>query len=427
MILSRAKIVSWLCWPLILALWVGSLENFVHGQALGQAVGQDEIDANRTRIYIEQLESKQAARRKLQKRAEAISQFIPSVQRDIYDAMQLALISEATLQNTPALEVFPQLGYIYGSRNGPIDDRLTNNPGYYLWYTLQDNTLYRQQLFLQLNAAQQNSQQGLVTLRSNRIAIQQIAQEADENFSEFYRLADLLGRRSSNELQTARRLSQTWLEEDPKHAGAMLIHAYCLRSEGRFDECQKWLEQLDRNYPTMNAIRKTVQAQIAFIQDDPEQADKFLDQAAIVGKKIGLPEPYLVRGWLAMADQKWSRAKQDASIAHQLAPGQLETSILLALATIADRPRAARDALQILREAQLRISPADWHYQEALGLAHAAAGDKAHAVKSFDTAIANAPSFVRNMLTIERDEAAKGNSPVVQWKTRIIAQWKNSP
>jgi predicted Zn-dependent protease len=107
-----------------------------------------------------------------------------------------------------------------------------------------------------------------------------------------------------------------------------------------------------------------------------------------------------------------------------MAPKKLETSVLHALAIVAERPKAARDALKILREAQLRASFSDWFYQEAMGIVQAAAGDRLQAVKAFDLAIANAPSHLKHRLMEARDVAADGMIPTIDWRERLIAQWK---
>jgi len=387
----------------------------------------DTDDAKRTALYVEQLEDKQAARLKLQHRAEALSAYLPSLQKDIQHALQDGLATEAQLRNTPELQSVEHLGFTgltQGCRNPQIDNLLTNQPGYFIWYSLQDNTLYRQQLLLELEGAAVRTQQGYSTLQSNRQAFYEIAKEADANFLEFYRLADLMGRRSAAELKEARQLSQVWLQDDPKHAGAMLTHVYCLRNEGRFDECERWLVQLDRNYPMMEAIHATLAAQIAFISGDSAQAFKYLDRAAPKASKLEIGEPYLIRGWLSMADQKWARAKQDSTMLYKIAPKKLETSVLHALAIVAERPKAARDALKILREAQLRTSPSDWFYQEAMGIVQSAAGDRVQAVKAFEMAVANAPSHLRQRMIEERDAAADGKLPTIDWRERLLAQWR---
>jgi hypothetical protein len=387
----------------------------------------DADDAKRTTLYMEQLDDKQAARLKLQHRAEALSAYLPSLQNDIQSALQDALATEFQLRNTPELQAVEHLGFTgltQGYRNPQIDDRISNQPGYFIWYSLQDNTLYRQQLFLELEGAAIRTQQGYEALRDNRKAFFDIAQEADANFLEFHRLADLMGRRSASELKAARERSQVWLQDDPKHAGAMLIHVYCLRNEGRFDECERWLTQLDRNYPTMEAIHAVVAAQIAYVSGDDEQAFKYLDRAASKAAKLGIGEPYLIRGWLSMANKKWARAKQDSSMLYKIAPKRLETSVLHALAIVSERPKSARDAMKILRDAQLRASQSDWYYQEALGIVQSAAGDRVQAIKALDQAIANAPSHLKQRLTEERDAAAKGNVPTIDWRERLLMQWR---
>ncbi len=264
--------------------------------------------------------SAQNTRQGLQQRAESLGEHFPLIQQELMASIQEAMASGIALQLTPELQLVEQVGVTWGPRNGHIDNRLVQVPHYFLWYTLQDNTLYRQQLLLQLAAARMRSQQSMTTLYDNRAAIVEIAEQADVNFGEFYRLADLLGRRSLLEHEAARRLSQSWLESDPKHAGAMLIQAYGLRNGGRYDECQRILEQLDRNYPLMEAVRGTVAGQIAWVQDNRSAADKLLEQATAAARKASIAEPFLVRGWIAMADKKWSRAKQDATLAVKLAP-----------------------------------------------------------------------------------------------------------
>jgi hypothetical protein len=341
--------------------------------------------------------------------------------------LQEGLAAQAQLGMTPELQAVEHFGIVGpggGYRNRQIDSQLSNRPGYFVWYSLQDNTLYRQQLMLELDGAAFRAKQGYAALRSNRQGFNEIAQEADANFAEFNRLADLMGRRSVAELNAARTLSQTWLQDDPKHAGAMLIQVYCLRNEGRFEECDRWLEQLDKNYPTMEAIRATVAAQIAFVSGDDEQAQKLLDRATPIASKFEIGEPFLIRGWLSMADQKWARAKQTSSMLYRIAPKRVETSVLYALAMVADRPRAARDALKILREAQLRLSPTDWFYQEAMGIVQAAAGDRVQAVKAFELAVVNAPSQLRQGLIEERDAVSAGKQPAIDWRARLIAQWR---
>ena len=235
----------------------------------------------------------------------------------------------------------------------------------------------------------------------------------------------MLGRRSPQELADADLLTADWLTADPLHAGAALVRAHALRSMGRFDECQRLLDQFDNNFPAMQAIRAAISAQIAYLGGDIDEAKRLLNRGIASARDSGAGEPHLIYGWLNIADGKWAQAKLQASRLRAYSPDDVETAILEGLAVAYDRPNRARDALQILRRARLNTSPDDWQYHEALAIVHALARDRQFARREIAQAVAVAPSHVRAELEREQQEIENAKVPTVDWHARLNMQWQS--
>ena len=381
----------------------------------------DKTDIDRAGRYVQSLAELQQSREQLRSRAASLLAQNPNLEQEFLRALQTQLISAGALDATPKFVATPQLVQSFRTYRGQ-DGQVSLQPQLLVWYALQDNTLIRQQLFFSLVQAQRDATISYATLQSTRVALEQVAQHSDENFLKFRRLSDLLGRRSAQEMAEAANITSALLKDDPLHAGASLLQAYSLRSMGRFDECTKIVEALDNNFPIMESIAKTVQAQIAFLNGSNDDAKRLLEKALPQGQQVGAAEAALMFGWLMMAEKNWDKARGYGTKARQLQTDNIEIAILEGLATAYDKPTRARDALQILRRGQLNASPDDWHYHEALAIVHQIARDHQLAKKEIATALAAAPAFIRAELERELTEITGGNVPQIDWAARLKLQ-----
>lgn len=392
------------------------------GVCCAQVVAPDKVDEQRSLRYIARLKALQEARVHMRDRASSLMAHNPNLEQEMQSALAASLVSAGALQATPEVTATPNLLSTYRAFRGQSGE-IYLQPELLIWYAFQDNTLVRQQLFLSMASAQQSALQSYASLQSSRVALEQLAENADQNFLDFRHLSDVLGRRSSRELTEAEALTATWTQADPLHAGATLVRAHGLRSMGRFDECMRMLDQLDNNFPTMQSIVATISAQVAYLGGDVDEAKRQLDKGLARARESGAGEAYLVYGWISMSEQKWSHAKNLAVRLRTLSPNDIETAILEALATAYERPTRAREALQILRRAQLNSSPDDWHYHEALAVVHIMARDHQFARREIAAALAVAPSHVRGELEREQQEILNAKVPAIDWRSRLVQQW----
>ena len=385
----------------------------------------DPIDGARSQRYIDRLVALQELRIAMRERAAALVAQTPDLEQELQNWLSTSLVAAGVLQSTPPVTSTPSLLQTVRAYRGQSGEIILL-PELLLWYTFQDNTLVREHLLWSLANSQRNAAQTYVAIESSRAAIEQIAADADENFLEFRHLSDVMGRRSPVELADAEVLAGGWLADDPLHAGASLVRAHALRSLGRFDECRRLLDQLDNNYPAMQSIRAAVVGQIAYLGGNIDEAKRTLDRGIALARDSGAGEAHIIYGWLCIVEHKWAQAKTHASRARALSHDDVETAILDSLATVYDRPNRAREALHILRRAQLNTSPDDWHYHEALAIAHAHARDRQFAKREIAQAIAVAPSHVRDELLREQQEINNGAPPTIDWHARLVSQWRSA-
>lgn len=383
----------------------------------------DAVDIARSQRYIDRLVALQNSRTAMRERAATLVGQTPNLQNELQSWLGNSLVAAGMLQSTPAVTPVPTLLQSFRAFPGQSGE-IFLQPELLLWYTFQDNTLIREQLMWSLANSQINASQTYVAIESSRAGIEQLVVDADENFLEFRHLSDVLGRRSPTELADADVLTAGWLAGDPLHAGATLVRAHALRSMGRFDECHRLLDQLDSNYPAVQSIHAAVAGQILYLGGNIDEAKRTLDKGIALARESGAGEPHLVYGWLCMVENKWSQAKSHAGRLRALSPGDVETAILEALATVYDRPNRARDALQILRRTRLNTSPDDWQYHEALAIVHAYAHDRQFSKREIAQAIAVAPSHVRAELVREQQEINNGKTPTIDWHARLVMQWQ---
>lgn len=403
----------------LIALTMATL--FIQAQAQ-VPVSTDAIDAQRSERFSLRLTKLQGARVAMSSRSSALLAQTPELQQELQRWLSSSLVSAEVLSTTPPVLTVPTLLQTFRTYRGQSGDVILR-PELLLWYTFQDNTFARQQMLRALSTAQANASQSYAVLQSSRAAIEQVAAQADQNFLDFRHLSDVMGRRSPLELAEAERLAGEWIAGDPLHPGAALVQAHALRSMGRFDECTRLLDRLDDNFPAMQSINAAVSGQIAYIGGDRDQAKRLCDRGIALARDSGASEATLLAGWLLLADRKFSPAKAQASRLRALAPDDVETSILEALAVAYERPSRARDALQTLRSAQLNTSPDDWHYHEALAIVHAIARDHQFAERKIAEALSTAPSHVRAELEREQKEILQGLVPDIDWHARLHMQW----
>ena len=376
---------------------------------------EDAIDVKRNEDYSARLKSLQAMRVNLRSRAAVLWEQSPYLKEEFTRAFQQVAANAGALQNTPDFSAIPHLMRTY---EGTLRDRSESAlrfPQYTLWYTCQDNTLLRNQLMIALAGSQSLAADKLAKYQSTLAALQQINAGADANFMEFRHAADLMGRRSPLEIADARSTTEDWMIDDPAHAGAALIHAYALRNSGRFDECNRVLEKFGLNFELMKTLRETVNAQIEFVGGNLNRAQERLAPLTKMSPDQAAGEPYLIRGWLFLADGKFDEALKQAARLRVIDGKSIEAVVIEGLAMAMASPRKAKDGLKILRAGQLYSSPADWHYHEALAIVHSLAGDESFARREIALALQSAPSHIRPDLEEERKIIETGRLPPINW------------
>ena len=198
-----------------------------------------------------------------------------------------------------------------------------------------------------------------------------------------------------------------------------------LRTEGRFDECSRVLEKFDSNFGLMKSIHETVSAQIEFVGGDLKKAHERLAPLTRLAPTQAAGEPYLIRGWLFLANGEFEDAKTQAAKLRVIDGKSIEAVIIEGLATAMTSPRKAKDGLKILRAGQLYSSPEDWHYHEALAIVHAIAGDESFARREIALALLAAPSHIRSDLEEERKVIDSGRLPPMNWNERLVKLWRS--
>lgn len=393
-------------------------------RADGQApAAADPIDVQRSQRYVAELTKLEEARLAMRDRAAALVTQTPELQLEFQNWLVTSMVAAGALDRTPPVVSVPRLLQTYRVYRGQSGE-IYLNPELLLWYAFQDNTLVRQQLLQSLANSQFGAVQTYAAIQSNRVAIQQLAAESDQSFLGFQHLSDVLGRRSLLEQADAEALTGGMLAADPLNAGAALVRAHALRSLGDFDQSQALLDQLDANLPAVQAARGSVAAQIAYLDGDLDQAKRTLDKAVILARDAAFGEPYLVYGWIQLAEKQWSQAKAHAARLRGLAPDDVETAVLEALAIAYERPNRAREALRVLRGARLNAAQDDWHYHEALAIVHALARDRQFAKREIAAALAAAPRHVRSELEREQQEIEAAQVPAIDWQMRLRLQWR---
>ncbi len=389
---------------------------------------EDPIDTQRNERYTEQLKSLQETRVKLRSRLATLWEQSPYLKEEFTRAFQQVISNAGLLKSVPQVTAIPHLMRTYGGTIRDRSDVATRQPQYVLWYTFQDNSALRNQLMVALAGSQSIAKDKLASFQSTMTAIEQVNASADQNFFDFRHAADLMGRRSPLEIKSAQDLTENWLIDEPVHAGAALINAYALRTEGRFDECNRLLEKFATNIGLMKIIHETVTAQIEFVNGDLMKAQSRLAPLTtlVPGKAAG--EPYLIRSWLHLANGEFDEAKVQARKLHVLDGKNLEAVIVEGLATAMASPssqRKAKEGLKILRAGQLFSSPDDWHYHEALALVHSLVGDESFARREIALALQSAPSHIRTDLEEEKKIIDAGRLPPVNWNERLLKLWRN--
>jgi tetratricopeptide (TPR) repeat protein len=384
----------------------------------------DPIETKRRDNYVERLEKLQNHRTQLQERATALAAQSPAMQEAVAQAMQRAMVAEGMLaQSQKSLSVsglFFNSGGLMQGRSSFVEQQ----PNLIVWYVLEDNTRWRSALVAELANSQAAAAINIANLQSTMISMKQIAAEADKNFLEFRKEADLMGRRGKLEVSGAETFTAQWLLKEPLNAGVALIQAYALRADGKLTESEQLLDKLDDNYPQMQAIHETLAAQNAFIRSNPSDMEKHLDKALGLVKVVRIGEPYLIAGWIHFAQGDLEKAQRFARQLRMVDNSNIESVILESLVMAKHMPRKAKDALELLQSAQQPVTKDDWHYHEALGLVHAAVGNRNNALREVNAALDTAPTFVRPALKKHLVAIQADMVPDVDWSKRLRESWQ---
>lgn len=398
----------------------------VHGQgAAGGAAAGEEIDSERCTAYVEAIQNIIEHRDGLKKRCTDLESRDLSLQESVRSAWLSATRSANILSNTPQLTIYPYLANVVGStRTSTSDLQSQYNNSNSIWYALQDNTMYRNHLMISIWADQAQAQSQYANLIQNRVALRDIADSADRNFEEFRKKADWLGRRSRMEHEAVLKLVREARINDERNAGLSLIEAASLRTTGQFGESLDRMDYIDDYFLPLQIIHVMAQAQIEFLNDNTEKAEKMINEAGVYALENKIYEPILIRGWVAIANDNADAAKNFANSIRNFDNTNVEAAVLGAWANLEISSKRARDAISLLRSVAIHINEEDWFFHEAMANAYAAANDRKSAIKHIDQAINHAPSHMRTELLKQKAEFEKNKLPVIVWKDRLKATWK---
>jgi hypothetical protein len=190
----------------------------LHCKSFAQAPQQ--IDQDRAERYREKLKT-------LAETRSAIRQQCTSIElREFNLAQQMqfhwadAIIKYQAAMNTPKFIATPMLRNIASTQGTFGTKLLRGDPAASgIWYRLQDNSFSKTILSIRALEQQGAAMQALNALRTNRLALLDVSNQADRNFQNLRQLADWLGRRSVAEHQTAQRITSEVLIDDPRNAG----------------------------------------------------------------------------------------------------------------------------------------------------------------------------------------------------------------
>jgi len=383
------------------------------------------VDTERTKRFIETLENLGKNRDVIRKQCNAIEsrdQLLAGQMRSYW----LSSVSKyQTALMTPQYNAMPILQRIAASNQGlgrrlSISDPQTNG----IWSRLQDNSMAIKMLNASALNDQVLAQVSLQSIRSNRLGLLDIANQADRNFALLRAQADWMGRRSRMEHEEAIKIAREAQVADPRYAGMALVEATAHRSLGDFKAADDLLDQMDDYFFQLQVIHAMMRAQCDFINNNVEQSNKIMAEIGPIAKERRWVEPLLLRGWLAIADGELDAAKRWAYEAKEIAPEYLEVSVLIAWVTFEDSPKKVKDAISILRDGGIRSSPDDWFYLEAMANGFARKGDWKQAQNQMEYALETAPSHVRSNLQTQMVDIELERIPRIEWDKRLRSHWK---
>ena len=383
------------------------------------------VDTERTKRFIETLKdlgkNRDVIRRQcstIESRDKLLAEQMQSYWLSAISKYQAAFI-------TPQYGAMPVLGGIATSNQGLgrrlcVADPQTNG----IWCRLQDNSMAINMLKASALNDQLLAQNALQSIRSNRIGLLDIANQADRNFTLIRSQVDWMGRRSRMEHEEAIKIAREAQMADPRNAGMALVEATAHRSLGDFKAADDLLDEMDDYFFQLQVIHAMMRAQCDFINNNVEKSNKTMSEIGPIAKERRWVEPILLRGWMAVADGEFDAAKRWAYEAKEIAPEYLEVAVLSAWVTFEDSPKKTKDAISNLRDAGIRSSPDDWFYLEAMANGFARKGDWRQAQNQMEYALETAPSHVRSNLQAQLLEIEQKQVPRIEWAKRLRSHWK---
>lgn len=376
-------------------------------------------DAARASRFADQLKLQLEVRSSIRQQAVTLEQLDASLESRLRVAWIQAWHAEMLNRSTPMLQANPMFASMR-PRNLNIDNA---EGGSMLWYSLQDNTQLKILLASKAYEQAMEAQSNANTLANHRAAILEIADATEDNFQEFRRRVDWLGRRSEKEHAKALSLASDRKPKDRLNPGMGLIESAALRSLGDFGACLRRLDELDDYSDRMLVMHLVFRLQIEFLNDNEASVQELAKEAYMLGKEYQILEPLLVRGWIAISDAQWNVAHDCANAILLVDPDSVEGAVLKAWATVLGKKSQAKEAATILRAAKVHTDRDDWYFFEASAYVYAAQTRWKDASEAINEALKRSPSHCSSFLEAMKTELDKKQLPVIDWKKRFKETW----
>lgn len=383
------------------------------------------IDDVRTKRYVEAINDLVKSRVAIRKQCTAIEDRDKLLVGQMQSQWLGSILKNEAALNTPQFTATPILRSVCRSR-GTLGTQLmaggSQTGG--VWSRLQDNSMAIKFLAMSSFADRLAAQSSYQSLQANRVALLDIANQANRNFKSLRARADWMGRRSRSEHQAAVAIARDSRIADPHNAGMALIEATSLRSLGEFGDADDLLNEIDDYFFQLQVIHAMMLAQFDFVNNNPDRAKKTMAEIVPIATEQAWVEPLLIRGWMAVADGDFSNGKRWAYEAKKIAPEYIEVAVLIAWAIMEDSPKNGKDAIKILRDVGIRSSPDDWFYLEALGNGWTRQSDWKQAQQQLEYALETAPSHMQSSLRQQLLSIENKQTPQIDWTSRLRSHWK---
>jgi tetratricopeptide (TPR) repeat protein len=409
----------------ILRSYLPSALLILTGYAVAAAQAPPDIDEQRSQRYKDAIQNLVRSRGKLQKECEKLQFREEALVREMQLCWNSWIAKQQAYLNSPNCIAIPTIRETANtmSKSGRYLNTVSSGSCYIL-HQIQDMAYAKNLLAVTAAQDKNNAVMAFSNIRINRIALLEIANQADRIFGNLRRQVDWMGRRSRIEHEGALEIAMEALSSEPGNAGIALIAAASHRSLGAFGDSDDLLNDIDDHFLRLQVIHAMFQAQFDFVNDHSERLKKIVAEIGPFAKENGWVEPLVFRGWIAIVDGQYATAKRWGNEAKEIDPQFLEVGVLIAWAIMEDSPKKSKEAIEVLKDFGTRYAPDDWYYFEALANAWARQNDWNQAKQQLSYALETAPSHMQPSLLEQMDQFKNRRIPTIDWKSRLKAQWK---